>query len=119
MRDTVVEVQLEREYVKQVIPDTTSTVETKYARSTAIWHGDTETLEHSIENKPDSIPVRIQYIERKEVIEKPVPYPVEVKVPVDRPVRMPLRWWERIFMYSGVAALGGGALWLIIRIRNN
>lgn len=39
VRDTVVQVQLEKEYVKVITPDTTSTVETKYARSTATYHG--------------------------------------------------------------------------------
>lgn len=40
VRDTVVQVQLEKEYVKVITPDTTSTVETKYARSTATYHGE-------------------------------------------------------------------------------
>ena len=49
VRDTVVQVQLEKEYVKVITPDTTSTVETKYARSTATYHGEpllTHTLTH-------------------------------------------------------------------------
>lgn len=117
LRDTVIDVRLEREYVKQILPDTTSTVETKYARATAVWHGVSGTLEHAIENKADSIPVRIPYVDREVEIEKPAPYPVEVKVPVDKPVRMPLRWYERILQYLGIATLGGGAIWVISRFR--
>lgn len=117
LRDTVIDVRLEREYVKQIIPDTTSIVETKYARATAVWHGNSATLEHSIENKTDSIPVRIKYVDREVEVEKPAPYPVEVKVPVDKPVRMPLRWYERILQYLGIATLGGGAIWVISRFR--
>lgn len=117
VRDTVIDVQLEREYVKQIVPDTTSTVETKYARATAVWHGVSGTLEHAIENKADSIPVRIQYVGREVEVEKPAPYPVEVEVPVDRPVRMPLRWYERILQYLGIATLGGGVLWVVARFK--
>ncbi|SHJ66180.1 hypothetical protein [Bacteroides stercorirosoris] len=118
VRDTIVDVQIEREYVKQAIPDTTSTVETKYAKSTAIWHGDSETLEHIIENKPDSISIRVQFVDREVEVEKPAPYPVEVEVPVDRPIRMPLRWYEHILQYLGMAALGGGVLWVVARFKS-
>ena len=119
VRDTVVNVRLEKEYVKEITPDTASTVETRYAKSTAMWHGDSRTLEHAIENKVDSIPVRIQYVDREVEVKKPTPCPVEVpvEVPVDRPVRMPLRWYERILQYLGMAALGGGVLWVVARFK--
>ena len=65
VRDTVVQVQLEKEYVKVITPDTTSTVETKYARSTATYHGESGLLEHDIENKQDSIPVKVVYKDRE------------------------------------------------------
>lgn len=117
IRDTVVEIRIEKEYVKQSVPDTTSTVETKYARSTAVWHGNTGVLEHAIENKPDSVKVILQYKDRTIEVEKPVPYPVEKKVYVDKPVRMPLRWYERILQYFGAAALGGGVLWIALRLK--
>lgn len=117
VRDTIVDVQIEREYVKQAVLDTTSTVETKYAKSTAIWHGDSGTMEHTIENKPDSISICIQYVDRKVEVEKPAPYPVEVEKPVDRFVRMPLRWWESILVNCGGAALGCGVLWFVARLK--
>lgn len=117
VRDTVVKVRTEKEYVKQTVPDTTSTVETKYARSTAVWHGDTGMLEHTIENKPDSIEVTVQYVDRRVEVEKPVPYPVERTVYKDKPVRMPLRWYERILQYLGAAVLGFGVFWVALRIK--
>lgn len=117
VRDTVVMTKTEKEYVKETIQDTTSTVETKYAKSTAVWRGDSGTLEHTIENKQDSIPVRIQYKDRETIIEKPVPYPVEVEKIVDKPVRMPLRWWERILQYVGAATLCGGVLYITFRFK--
>lgn len=102
VRDTTIDIRLEREYVREIVPDTTSILETKYAKATAIWHGDKGTLEHGIENKDHYIPVKILYVDREIEIEKPAPYPVEVRVPEDRPVRMPLRWYEKVFIYLGI-----------------
>lgn len=116
VRDTIVDVRLEPEYVKQVVPDTTSTVETKYAISTAVWHGDSGTMEHTISNKPGTVEVPGKVIEREKVVEKPAPYPVYIDKPVDRPVRMPLRWYEKILVYIGLAALGGGVVWGIRKV---
>ena len=113
VRDTVVQVQLEKEYVKVITPDTTSTVETKYARSTATYHGESGLLEHDIENKQDSIPVKVVYKE-KEVVKE---VPVEVEKKVEVPKRMPLRWWEKIFFYTGIATVGGGIFWLIRKFK--
>ena len=117
VRDTVVQVQLEKEYVKVITPDTTSTVETKYARSTATYHGESGLLEHDIENKQDSIPVKVVYKEKEVVKEVPAPYPVEVEKKVEVPKRMPLRWWEKIFFYTGIATVGGGIFWLIRKFK--
>lgn len=115
IRDTVLQVKIEKEFVMQEVRDTTSTVETKYAKSTATWCDGT--LKHSIENKTDSFPVRIQYVDRTVEVERPAPYPVEVEVPVEQPVRMPLRWWEKILVYLGATVLGSGVLWLVVRYK--
>lgn len=117
VRDTVVQVQIEKEYVKNITPDTTSTVETKYARSTATYHGQSGLLEHDIENKSDSIPVKVVYKDREVITEVPAPYPVEVEKKVPVPTRMPMRWWEKIFFYIGIAAFGGGVLWLLSKFK--
>lgn len=117
VRDTVVIVKTEKEYVRENTQDTISTVETKYAKSTAVWHGNSGILEHTIENKENGISVRIQYIDHEVEVKVPTPYPVEVEVPVDRPVRMPLRWYERILQYLGITTLGGGVLWAGARFK--
>lgn len=117
VRDTVVQVQIEKEYVKNITPDTTSTVETKYARSTATYHGESGLLEHDIENKQDSIPVKVVYKDKEVIKEIPAPYPVEVEKKVEVPARMPLRWWEKIFFYAGIATVGGGVFWLLRKFK--
>lgn len=117
VRDTVVQVQIEKEYVKNITPDTTSTVETKYARSTATYHGESGLLEHDIENKQDSIPVKVVYKDKEVIKEIPAPYPVEVEKKVEVPTRMPLRWWEKIFSYAGIATVGGGVFWLLRKFK--
>ena len=117
VRDTVVQVQIEKEYVKNITPDTTSTVETKYARSTATYHGQSGLLEHDIENKQDSIPVKVVYKDREVIKEIPAPYPVEVEKKVEVPTRMPLRWWEKIFFSAGIATVGGGVFWLLRKFK--
>lgn len=117
VRDTVVQVQIEKEYVKSITPDTTSTIETKYARSTATYHGESGLLEHNIENKQDCIPVKVVYKDKEIVKEVPAPYPVEVEKKVEVPTRMPLRWWEKIFFYAGMATVGGGVFWLLRKFK--
>lgn len=79
-----------------------NTIETKYAISKA-WI-ENSLLRHTlIQNQtqiPATIPGAIQYIvSTKERIIK-VPYPVE------KDVRMPLRWFEKLFLWSGVIAWG-------------
>ena len=117
VRDTVVQVQIEKEYVKSITPDTTSTIETKYACSTATYHGESGLLEHNIENKQDCIPVKVVYKDKEIVKEVPAPYPVEVEKKVEVPTRMPLRWWEKIFFYAGMATVGGGVFWLLRKFK--
>jgi len=102
VRDTVIKTLIEKEYVKNVTQDTTSTVETKYARSTATYHGDTGLLEHDIENKKDSIPVNAPVKEKLVVIEKPVPCPIEKLVQVEKK----LTWWQNLKMETGGISLG-------------
>ena len=88
--DTVIKWVPPVENIVNETKDTTSTVETSLAKSTAtVYNG---TLHHSIENKKDSIKTKIVYkdkivtkIEYKEV---PVPVEVEKKVVPD------WCWWS-------------------------
>lgn len=117
VRDTVVQVNIKKEYVKKITPDTTSIVETKYARSTATYHGELGLLEHDIENKLDSIPIKIMYKNREVIKKIPTPYSVEVEKKVEVPTRMPLRWWEKIFFYVGILTVGCGVFWLVKKFK--
>lgn len=116
LRDTVVEVILDKESSSQTVADTTSTVETRYARATATWHGNRRELEHSITTKDQPIEVQVKYVDRLIVDSVPAPYPIYVDKPVDKPTRMPLRWWEKIFFYMGLASAGGVVFWAVRKI---
>ena len=59
----------------------------------------------------------VVYKEKEVVKEVPAPYPVEVEKKVEVPKRMPLRWWEKIFFYTGIATVGGGIFWLIRKFK--
>ena len=80
--DTVIKWMPPVEKADKETKDTTSTVETSLAKSTAtVSNG---TLHHTIENKKDSIKTKIVYkdkiVERIEYKEVPVPVEVEKKV---------------------------------------
>ena len=77
--DTVIKWTPPIEKVDKETKDTTSTVETSLAKSTAtVSKG---TLHHSIENKKDSIKTKIVYKDKiiKQIEYKDVPVPVEVE----------------------------------------
>lgn len=105
LHDTVIITKLEHETQSQILRDTTSTVQTKYAISTAVWHGAVGQLEHNIMTKDTPFEVRVQYVERVVVDSIPVPYSVEVEKIVEKPTRMPLRWWERWLVWIGAGTL--------------
>lgn len=113
LHDTVVITKLEKETTKQTLRDTTSTIETKYAISTATWHSTVGELSHELSTKDTPFEVRIQYVERVVVDSIPVPYPVEVEKLVDKPTRLPLRWWESLFMWIGVITMIAFGIWII------
>ena len=97
VRDTVINVQLEKEYIHVSVPDTISFLETKYAESTAIWHGGTSLLEHSISNKDVPIEVQLQYIDRETVKEVQIPYEVIKEVNVEKD----LTKWQKLRINIG------------------
>lgn len=84
-------------------PSDTSKIETSLARSWAWFDG--ARLNHTLENKSEKpIPTPAKIPEKTITVEKPVPYPVYVDKPVDVPVRLPLRWWEKLFFWVGVGS---------------
>lgn len=105
VRDTVIDVKIEKEYVEKEMPvkDTTSRLETSVAESAAsISDG---VLKHSLKNKPivkAEVPAKTERI----YVSTPVPYEVVKEVPF-------IPGWVWI-------SLAGNAVWivgLVLRIR--
>ena len=107
--DTVtVEIPVPAESSSQIVPDSTSHLETSMAESDA-WINPDGTLGHSIKNKPEKlksdvpVPVKDTQINNSSsrVREVPVPYPVEKKVEKE------LSAWQKFrlgsFWYLSVA----------------
>ena len=108
--DTVIKWTPPIENVDKETKDTTSTVETSLAKSTAtVSNG---TLYHSIENKKDSIKTKIVYkdkiVERIEYKEVPVEVEVEKKVVPD------WCWW---LLGINILVIIGFAIRLYFRFR--
>lgn len=93
VRDTVINTQIEREYIQVAVPDTLSTLTTKYATSTAAITNNT--LNHSLEQH-GNIPINIKYKDR--VIEKVIKE--EIEIPVIHEVVKEKRYIPKIFWYS-------------------
>ena len=99
VRDTIIAAPLPIESVIISTPDTTSTVETSLARSTAtITDGH---LRHSIENKRTALSVPAKIPEKQEIIYKTREIPVTVEVP--KPYIPKWVWW--VLAYAGVTTL--------------
>lgn len=99
VRDTIISAPLPVESVIISTPDTTSTVETSLAASTATITGGH--LRHTIENKHTSISVPAKIPERQEVIYKTREIPVPIEVP--KPYIPKWVWW--VLAYAGVTTL--------------
>ena len=97
IRDTVVNVQLEKEYIHVSVKDTVSFLETKYAESTAAWHGNTSLLEHSIKNKEAPIEIQVQYIDKETIKEVQMPYEVIKEISVEKD----LTKWQKLRINIG------------------
>lgn len=105
LRDTVIMTKTEREYLQTETKDTTSVLSTKIAHSTASIKNNR--LYHTLEQKSDEIPIKIQYVDR--VVEKVITKTEEI--PIETPV--PIR--DSLFWYSIIANIVLGGL-LILRI---
>lgn len=75
LRDTVVITQTEKEYIEKTTNDTTSVLNTKYAKSTASIKNNQ--LHHSLEQKKVEIPTKVIY---KDKIKEVVKYEEKEKV---------------------------------------
>lgn len=112
VKDTVVDVRLEREYESVTTPDTISILENKHSRSKAEWSN--QTLKHDLETKESRIPVEIKYIEthttdtiRDTVIQEVEKIVTKRHVPKFYSFTL---WWF-------VANVVMGAAWILRRIK--
>lgn len=91
LKDSIIYVVVEKEKNVNVIPsDTTSILKTKYARSEAKLENGR--LKHTLENRNDSIPVKIIYKDKIQVDSVFVKKEVPVEVRVDVPIRDNFFW---------------------------
>lgn len=114
--DTVF-VTLPQQTVERMTRDTTSTLESDYAKSTAKILPD-GLLYHDLETKPQPVPVSVKSTREERdssmirEVETPVPYPVEVEV--NR-----LTWLQQAQIYGCRIMVALLALGLIIRYRKD
>lgn len=116
-RDTVVQVQIEREAYKVRTRDTVSLLETKYTISRAAIDGSTGELVHALVSKEvAAVPVKTKIVDRTVEVEKPVPYEV-VKI---KEVEKTLTWWQTTQIWGGRAfgaILALLIVWLVLRFK--
>ena len=97
------------------ITSTVSILNTKYAISKA-WIENSQ-LKHTLEQVKSDIGQTVKGINKETLINKNkiirVPYLVE------KPVKIPLSWWQKFFLWSGVIAWGLLVTVIIIKIRLN
>lgn len=103
---------IEREIVNNVTTDTTSNIETSYARSTAsVENG---FLTHTIENKPQTIKKPVTVIVHdtlyKESTQEQLP-------PVKEYIEKELTWWQRVRLDTYYILFGIIALYILIHYR--
>lgn len=75
---------------------------------------------HTIEVKGDTTFIHdsltfYHYIFRTDTAYKYVEHPVEVTITKTREVAMPLRWWQKTLIYSGILAWAALVVWLLLR----
>lgn len=111
VRDTIISAPLPVESVIIFTPDTTSTVETSLATSTATITGGH--LRHSIENKRTALSVPAKIPEKQEVIRVTREIPVPVEVP--KPYIPKWVWWITGWAIL-VTLLLAASVWLRLRV---
>lgn len=95
--DTVIDVQLEKEVITKKTRDTSLTAQTRYAEATSYWNGKTETLSLTLKNKDVKVPTKSEVI--RITVRDSIPYPVEVKVPVEVSYTA---WYHKILTPLGI-----------------
>ena len=117
IKDTIIHIKIEKEYIQNITSDTVSYVETKFAFSNANYNASKGLLYHNIINKDSIIPIEIRYISREIIKEIPSPYPVEIEKKVEVYKRLHFRWWENLFFYMGIASIIFFAFLIVRKIK--
>lgn len=91
LRDTVVITQTEKEYIEKITNDTTSVLNTKYAKSTASIRNNQ--LHHSLEQKKVDIPTRVVYKDKIKEVVKYQEVEKVVEVVVEKKYIPQWCWW--------------------------
>lgn len=112
VKDTTIYVEIEKEVIKEVIEqpkDTVSVLSTKYATSTAKINNNT--LYHTLTNKNEKIPARIQYRDKIQTDSVILTKEIPVEIEIEKPYIPKFMWYVTIY-----AALISGII--IMKIRN-
>lgn len=95
LKDSLIYIKVPDESVKTQTVDTTSFLETSVAKSNAsIRNG---RLNHTLENKKDSIRTRIEWKERIVVDSVMINKEIPVEVIIEKPIRDNIFWYSIIF----------------------
>lgn len=92
LRDTIVQTQIQREYIETSTPDTISVLNTQLAKSTAKISQNT--LYHTLEQKDTTIPIKIVYKDRVEYKTQYQEKPIYIEK--EKPIRDNLFWYSII-----------------------
>ena len=104
LKDSLIYIKVPDESVKNQTVDTTSFLETSVAKSNAsIRNG---RLNHTLENKKDSIRTRIEWKEKVVVDSVMINKEIPVEVIIEKPIRDNIFWYSIIGNIVFIALLG-------------
>lgn len=95
IRDTIVQVKIEKEYIEKTTRDTVSVLNTTAATSTA--RVTDNQLYHSLEQKQQEIPTKIVYKDKIKEVVKYEKQEIPVEVIVEKPYIPQWCWWVIVY----------------------
>lgn len=100
VRDTVVQIKIEKEYIEKTTRDTVSVLNTTTATSTA--RVTDNQLYHSLEQKQQEIPTKIVYKDKIKEVIKYEKQEIPVEVIIEKPYIPQWCWW--VIVYAALMA---------------
>lgn len=95
VRDTVVQIKIEKEYIEKTTRDTVSVLNTTTATSTA--RVTDNQLYHSLEQKQQEIPTKIVYKDKIKEVIKYEKQEIPVEVIIEKPYIPQWCWWVIVY----------------------